>query len=51
MCRKHHPDKGGDAETFQACQKAYTQLMDKLDQLPQPSDHVLTKLEAGEIVC
>lgn len=30
MCLKHHPDKGGDAENFQACRVAYTYLLGEI---------------------
>merc|ERR1719409_1143230 len=35
MCRKHHPDKGGDAILFQACHVAYTQLLNRLGHAPE----------------
>ena len=27
LCLKHHPDKGGDADHFQACQQAYNEAL------------------------
>merc|ERR1719159_1315522 len=35
MCRKHHPDKGGDAILFQACHVAYTRLLNRLGHAPE----------------
>ena len=36
LAHQHHPDKGGDIEKFKEISQAYTVLMGKSPQRPQP---------------